>query len=124
MKTLEDLFEHQIQDLYSAEEQLIQALPKMAKKSNNGNLEKALNEHLEQTKNHLNRLKSICDRLGINGQEEKCLAMEGLIREAEHFMKEDMDPKMCSMLGLLLRHNALNTMKFQPMELRLVLRKN
>lgn len=91
MKTLEDLFEHQIQDLYSAEEQLIQALPKMAKKSNNGNLEKALNEHLEQTKNHLNRLKSICDRLGINGQEEKCLAMEGLIREAEHFMKEDMD---------------------------------
>lgn len=91
MKTLEDLFEHQIQDLYSAEEQLIQALPKMAKKSNNDNLEKALNEHLEQTKTHLNRLKSICDRLGINGQEEKCLAMEGLIREAEHFMKEDMD---------------------------------
>jgi len=91
MKTLEDLFEHQIQDLYSAEEQLIQALPKMAKKSNNDNLEKAINEHLEQTKTHLNRLKSICDRLDINGQEEKCLAMEGLIREAEHFMKQDMD---------------------------------
>lgn len=91
MKTLEDLFEHQIQDLYSAEEQLIEALPKMAKKSNDEKLEKALNNHLEETKTHLNRLKSICDRLGIQGQEEKCLAMEGLIREAEHFMKEDME---------------------------------
>jgi len=91
MKTLEDLFEHQVQDLYSAEEQLIQALPKMARKSNDEELKKALNKHIEETKTHLNRLKSICDRLGINGNEEKCFAMEGLIRESDKFMQEDMD---------------------------------
>ena|SRR5690606_13820098 len=91
MKTLDDLFEHQIQDLYSAEEQLIKALPKMAAKSNDAELEKALNKHLEETKTHLDRVKSICDHLNISGQGEKCLAMEGLIKEAEHFMDEDME---------------------------------
>jgi len=91
MKTLEDLFEHQIQNLYSAEDQLIKALPKMVKKSNDVKLEKALNKHLEETKTHLDRIKSICDHLNISGQGEKCLAMEGLIKEAEHFMQEDMD---------------------------------
>lgn len=91
MKTLEDLFEHQIQDLYSAEDQLVNALPKMAKKASNEKLENAFNKHLEETKTHRDRIQSICEELNISAQGEKCIAMEGLIREAEHFMEEEME---------------------------------
>lgn len=91
MKTLEDLFEHQIKDLYSAEDQLVKALPKMAQKAKTEKLKNAIEKHLEQTKEHRNRIEKICDELDIKPQGEKCLAMKGLLEEAEHFMKEDMD---------------------------------
>ena len=89
MKKLEDLFEHQLKDLYSAESQLIEALPKMVKNSNDKKLKKAFEDHLEETKNHKKRLEKICKQLDIDPNGEKCKAMEGLIKEAESFIKED-----------------------------------
>lgn len=89
MRNLEDLFEHQLKDLYSAETQLIDALPKMAKNANNDKLKDAFEKHLEETKGHKKRLEEICDTLGIKPTGEKCKAMEGLIKEAEDFLKED-----------------------------------
>ncbi|WP_409187183.1 ferritin-like domain-containing protein [Antarcticibacterium sp. 1MA-6-2] len=65
MKNLEDLFQHQLKDLYSAESQLIKALPKMAKKASDDKLKKAIEKHLEETKEHKERLKEVCDELGI-----------------------------------------------------------
>ena len=89
MKNLKDLFEHQLKDLYSAESQLIKALPKMAKTAKDDKLKKAFESHLEETKEHQQRIKEVCDELGIKPTGEECKAMKGLIKEAEEFIKED-----------------------------------
>lgn len=89
MKDLKELFEHQLKDLYSAESQLIKALPKMAKNANDKKLKDAFEAHLEETKEHKERLNEICKELGIKPTGETCKAMKGLIEEAEDFLKED-----------------------------------
>jgi len=94
MKNLNDLFEHQLKDLYDAENQLVKALPKMKKHAVSDKLKKAFDLHLEETKTHVERLENICDQLGIDPSGEKCKAMEGLIKEAESFLKEDVDKKV------------------------------
>tara|TARA_R110002020_G_scaffold301038_1_gene516555 strand:+ start:158 stop:640 length:483 start_codon:yes stop_codon:yes gene_type:complete len=91
MKTLEDLFEHQLKDLYSAEDQLTKALPKMAKNAKDSKLKKAFEDHLEETKNHKKRLEEVCKELDIKPTGETCKAMEGLIKEASDFLEEDAD---------------------------------
>ncbi len=88
MKNLKDLFEHQLKDLYSAESQLIKALPKMAEKATDSKLKKAFENHLEETKKHKTRIEEICKDLDIKPDGEKCKAMEGLIKESEGFMEE------------------------------------
>ncbi|WP_308992346.1 ferritin-like domain-containing protein [Mariniflexile litorale] len=94
MKTLEDLFEHQLKDLYSAESQLIDALPKVAKKANDSKLKKAFEDHLEETKGHKKRLEEICETLNISATGETCKAMKGLIKETESFMDEADDKEV------------------------------
>jgi ferritin-like metal-binding protein YciE len=89
MKNLEDLFEHQLKDLYSAESQLIKALPKMAKAANDSSLKKAFEKHLEETKEHKSRLEEICKELGIKPTGETCKAMKGLIEEANSMIEEN-----------------------------------
>lgn len=89
MKNLEDLFEHQLKDLYSAEKQLVDALPQMEKHSTDEKLKKTFQDHLGETKEHKARLEEICESLDIDPEGEKCKAMEGLIKEAESFLKED-----------------------------------
>ena len=88
MKNLNELFEHQLKDLYSAENQLLEALPKMVKTANDSKLKEAFKSHLEETKGHKQRLEEICDKLGIDPAGEKCKAMAGLVKEAESFMEE------------------------------------
>lgn len=101
MKNLEELFQHQLQDLYSAEDQLTDALPKMVKNAKDAKLKKAFEDHLEETKNHKKRLEDICKELDVNPKGEKCKAMEGLIKEAEGFLKEDLtdDVKNAGMIA-------------------------
>ncbi|NJN27344.1 MAG: ferritin-like domain-containing protein [Cyclobacteriaceae bacterium] len=94
MKTLDDLFEHQLQDLYSAEEQLIKALPEMAAKASNPKLKKAFESHLEETKEQKRLLEEVCKELDIKPSGEKCKAMEGLIQEAKSMMKEKASPEV------------------------------
>jgi ferritin-like metal-binding protein YciE len=87
--TLEDLFENNLKDIYSGEKQLLQALPKVAEAAYNEDLQDAIREHLEQTKRQVERLDKIFSRLGIDkGAEEKCLAMEGLIKECNRTIEE------------------------------------
>ncbi len=88
MKDLKGLFEHQLKDLYSAESQLVEALPKMASNANDSKLKKAFEDHLEETKNQKKRLEEICTELNIKPTGEKCKAMEGLIKEAKGFIEE------------------------------------
>lgn len=87
MKTLEDLFENQLKDLYSAESQLIDALPGMIKKANNNRLKEAFESHFEETKEQKERLEGICRVLKISPEGERCRAMEGLIKEAKSLME-------------------------------------
>lgn len=89
MKTLQDLFEHQLQDLYSAESQMVEALPKMASQAKDKELKKAIENHLKETKDHKKRLEEISKMLGIKASGKKCKGMEGLIKEAEEALKEN-----------------------------------
>lgn len=88
-KTLEDLFEDGLKDIYSAEKQLIEALPKMAKAADSEELEEAFEFHLQQTKKQAERIEKIFERLGIESDDSKeCEAMKGLIEEAEEIISE------------------------------------
>ncbi len=94
MKNLNDLFEHQLKDLYSAEKQLTKALLKLEKNAVSSKLKKAFASHLKETEKHVERLEKISDKLGISPKGEKCKGMEGLIKEAEAFLKEKVDEKV------------------------------
>lgn len=91
LKTLRDLLEHEIQDLYSAETQLIEALPKMAAKAQDAELKKAFKNHLEETKKQKERLEKVAEHLEIKPKGETCQAMKGLIKEGEKMIHEDAD---------------------------------
>ena len=94
MKNLKDLFQHQLKDLYSAETQLLKALPKMAENATDAKLKKTFEAHLEETKEHQQRLEEICNELEIKPTGETCKAMKGLIAEAEAFLKEDAEKEV------------------------------
>ncbi len=82
METLQDLFVDQLKDLYNAENQLVKALPKLAKSSTSPELKNAFESHLEETKGHVERLEQIFDALGTSPGGKTCKAMKGLIEEA------------------------------------------
>lgn len=88
LKDLNDLFYHQLKDIYNAEQQLINALPEMEKEARSEELKKAFSEHLEETKHHKDRLDKIADQLDINLSGETCEAMQGLIEEAKSIVSE------------------------------------
>ena len=89
LKSLKDLFEHEIKDLYSAETQLSEALPKMAEKASDSKLKKAFESHLEETKKQKERIEKIGEICNISVKGEKCEAMAGLVKEGEEMMKMD-----------------------------------
>jgi ferritin-like metal-binding protein YciE len=91
LKTLEDLFVDEMKDLYSAEEQIVEALPKMVKAASSQELKKAFQEHLEVSKTHLERVEQILDELNEKPSGKKCKGMEGLLKEGEEIIKEDSD---------------------------------
>lgn len=90
-QTLNDLLVEELKDLYSAENQLIKALPKMAKAASNEELKAGFEEHLEQTKNHVSRLERVFELLGASPKGKKCQAMEGLIAEASEKLELEAD---------------------------------
>jgi ferritin-like metal-binding protein YciE len=94
MATLKDLFVEELKDLYSAEKQLIKALPKMAKASTCEELQQGFLEHLEQTKGHAERLEQVFELLGMKPKAKTCKAMEGLIEEGKELLEEDADPEV------------------------------
>ena len=89
--SLQKLYVDHLKDVYSAEKQIIQALPKMAKNASNAQLRAAFQEHLEQTRGQVERLDRIFERLGKSSRGKKCKGMEGLIEEGKEVLEEDMD---------------------------------
>jgi ferritin-like metal-binding protein YciE len=92
--TLHDLMVHELKDLYSAEKQLVQALPKMAKNATSEELQVAFTTHLEQTKEHVVRLEQAFETLGVSPRGVKCKGMEGLLEEGKSLLDEDIDPEV------------------------------
>lgn len=92
LQTLHDLFVEQLQDLYSAETQLVDALPKMASAASNEQLRDAFEQHLAETREHVKRLDKIFDELGKSPGGETCKGMKGLIAEGEEVLKMEGDP--------------------------------
>ncbi len=94
LKNLDDLFEHQIKDLYSAESQLIKALPKMAAAAHDPKLKALFEKHLTETENQLSRIEELAKALDIDPKGETCKAMKGLIEEGQGMISEDAEPEV------------------------------
>ncbi len=94
LKSLHDLYVEQLQDLYSAETQLVKALPEMAKASSSAGLRSAFEMHLDQTRQHVERLQRIFNRLNTKAEGKTCKGMQGLIAEGQETIKEKADPEV------------------------------
>jgi ferritin-like metal-binding protein YciE len=89
ISTIDKLLEDQLKDLYSAENQLVKALPKMAKKASSTLLKDAITSHLRETKHQVERLNEIGQTLGIKLTGKTCAAMEGLVEEGSEIIEAD-----------------------------------
>lgn len=94
LNTLKDLYIHELKDLYSAEKQLIKALPKMAKAASNQKLAEGFETHLKQTKEHASRLENILAALDQTTRGPKCKGMEGVIKEGAEVIEEEADDEV------------------------------
>lgn len=96
LESLRELFIEELQDLYSAENQILEALPKMIEEATSPELQKGFKEHLEQTKGHVRRLDQIFDQLGdkADREEKTCKGMEGIIEDNEELLETDAEPEV------------------------------
>lgn len=94
LETLQELYVEELRDLYSAENQILKVLPKMAEKATFDDLRAGFEEHLGQTKEHVARLEQIFDELGEKPTGSACEGMEGLLKEGAKMMKEDAEPEV------------------------------
>jgi ferritin-like metal-binding protein YciE len=94
LESLKDLYIDELKDLYSAENQILKALPKMAKAASNPQLVKAFNTHLKQTERQVQRLERIFKELDESPRGKKCVGMEGLIEEGSEMIKEKPEPEV------------------------------
>lgn len=91
MNPLAELLQDELKDLYSAENQIIKALPKMAKAASSPELRRAFERHLEETRRQVERLDLIGEELEVKMSGKKCKGMEGLIAEGRELMEEDLE---------------------------------
>lgn len=99
--TLAELFEDELKDIYSAETQLIDALPQMAKAAESKDLRAAFEKHLEQTRVHAQRIDEICSDLKVKPLGKVCLGMQGVVKEGKEVFENDMEsePKQAALIG-------------------------
>ena len=94
LETLQDLYVDGLKDLWSAEKQILKALPQMARKATHPALKKAFVTHERQTREHVARLERICKKLGESPRGKKCAGMEGLIEECKELIAERPEPEV------------------------------
>jgi len=98
---LEQLLEDELKDIYSAENQLLKALPQMAQAAESKDLRASFEKHIEQTLSHVERIEEICRDLKIEPSGKTCAGMGGLIKEGEEVIESDMEsePKQAALIG-------------------------
>jgi ferritin-like metal-binding protein YciE len=94
LENLRDLFVEQLEDLYDAEQQLVKALPKMAKSAQSPKLKSAFENHLRQTEGHVTRLEQVFKQLDMKPKAKTCKAMKGLVEEGSEAIKENAEPEV------------------------------
>ena len=94
IKTFDDLFVHQLQDIYYAEKQLVKALPKMAEKATSPQLKQAFQSHLAETKGHVSRVEQVFKMHGVEAKAVDCPAIDGIIKEANEIAGEVADKEV------------------------------
>jgi ferritin-like metal-binding protein YciE len=94
IKTMNDLFVHTLRDIYYAETQITKALPEMIEKATDSNLKEAFSAHLDETKNHINRLDEVFRLQGIDIKGVDCPAIDGIIDESDEIAGEVADKKV------------------------------
>jgi len=94
IKTLDDLFVHQLRDIYYAEKQIVQALPEMIEKAKDPALKQGFEAHLGETKNHVKRLEQVFKMHGVEAKGVECPAIDGIIEEADEIAGEVDDTKV------------------------------
>jgi len=94
MQTIEELFEHELKDIYGAEHSLLDALEQMAGESSDREIKKAYTQHRRETQGQIKRIDKIFKMLGQKPQPETCPGMEGLIKEKKTFMREKPSPEL------------------------------
>jgi ferritin-like metal-binding protein YciE len=94
LETLKDLYIHELKDLFSAEQQLVKALPKMAKAASNKELAAGFQEHLEQTRGHAQRLEQILSSHKASTRGPKCKGMQGIVAEGAEMIEEEADDEV------------------------------
>ena len=92
LESLHDLYLSELSDLYSAEKQIIKALPKMIEKTQSAELRQALEDHLEETKGHVERLEEVFEMHGESPERQKCKGMEGVLEEGDELVGKDATP--------------------------------
>jgi len=92
LNTLPELLEDELRDIYNAENQLVKALPKLAKKATSSKLKEAITSHLEETQGHVQRLNQIAEELDVKLSGKTCKAMQGLVEEGAEAMDNKGDP--------------------------------
>jgi len=90
--TLDELYLHELRDVYDAENQLVDALPKMAKAASDSDLRAAFENHLKETRGHVSRLEVVFHELGERPERETCKGMKGLLAEGEKLLDQDAEP--------------------------------
>jgi ferritin-like metal-binding protein YciE len=91
VSSLSDLFLEELKDIHNAEKQLVKAIPKMIRSATNEELQKALSDHLEETKTQVSRLEEVLEDLGAGPGRKKCRGMQGIVEEAEELLGEIKD---------------------------------
>ncbi|HZS26574.1 MAG TPA: ferritin-like domain-containing protein [Candidatus Angelobacter sp.] len=95
LESLRELLIEELQDIYSAENMILSALPKMVEEATSVELRNAFNQHLQQTRVHVQRLDQIFDQIPkIDRKDKKCKGMEGIIKDAKDLLSEDAEPEM------------------------------
>jgi ferritin-like metal-binding protein YciE len=94
IETMDDLFVHQLRDIYYAEAQILKALPKMIDKASNTDLRNGFSEHLEQTRNHVARLEEVFEMLDLDAEGVDCPAIDGIIEEANEVSSDVGDKRV------------------------------
>jgi len=92
LETLHDLYMHELNDLYDAENQIIEALPKMIDAASDSKLRDALSSHLEETRQHARRLEQIFQAHNVETEDQTCKGLEGIIDEGDDLLDEEMSP--------------------------------